>query len=309
MKISIAIATYNGEKYIEEQLKSIYNQTIKPDEIIISDDNSNDNTLNIINEIKKITNIKHIIIENKKRIGYSLNFNRALESVKGEVIFLCDQDDFWFENKIELVLNQFKENSSIWVVMNDAMFTDESLNELRITKLDEHKRYDRKLNGYHIGCCAAVRKELLDYCLPIPSNKVGHDNWIIGIAEGLGKRKIINLVLQYYRRHGNNQSNTFHNGINVSMMKKYINHIKKKNDNKYEIDHYLLSFMESKKYRSKNENKYIEKLSDKIYVNDIRRRIKYMNIIKKYYTIILLWRNNKYEYYYGKWSLLSDILS
>lgn len=309
MKISIALATYNGEKYIEEQLKSIYNQTIKPDEIIISDDNSNDKTIKIINETKKFTNIKHEVIENKNRTGYSLNFNRALQSVNGDVIFLCDQDDFWFENKIEYVLNQFKENTNIWVVMNNAMFTDESLNQLGTTKLDEHKRYDRKLNGYHIGCCAAVRKELLDYCLPIPSNKVGHDNWIISIAEGLGKRKIINSVLQYYRRHGNNQSNTFHNGIKVSIIEKYFKYIKSNNNNKYEIDHYLLSFMESKVDRSKNENMYIKKLNDKIHVNNIRRRLKYMNILKKYFTIILLWKNNKYDYYYGKWSLISDLLS
>lgn len=309
MKISIALATYNGEKYIEEQLKSIYNQTIKPDEIIISDDNSNDKTINIINETKRTTNIKHVVIENNIRTGYSLNFNRALQSVNGDVIFLCDQDDFWFENKIEYVLNQFKENTNIWVVMNNAMFTDESLNQLGTTKLDEHKRYDRKLNGYHIGCCAAVRKELLDYCLPIPSNKVGHDNWIISIAEGLGKRKIINSVLQYYRRHGNNQSNTFHNGIKVSIIEKYFKYIKSNNNNKYEIDHYLLSFMESKVDRSKNENMYIKKLNDKIHVNNIRRRLKYMNILKKYFTIILLWKNNKYDYYYGKWSLISDLLS
>lgn len=95
-KISVALATYNGEKYIEKQLDSIRNQTIKPDEVVIVDDKSSDRTVALINEFIAVNNLVNWkLFVNEKNVGYRKNFYNALKKVTGEVIFLSDQDDEW----------------------------------------------------------------------------------------------------------------------------------------------------------------------------------------------------------------------
>ena len=309
MKISIALATYNGEKYIEEQLTSIYDQTHLPDEIVISDDNSNDRTIEIINKIKANTKIEHIIIKNQERVGYSINFNRALSRTKGDIIFLCDQDDVWFSNKIAYVKNEFFNNPSAWVVINDAMLTDEHLNEIGQTKIERHLKYDKKLQGYVIGCCSAVKRELLNLSLPVPHKEIGHDNWIIGIADGFKRKHVSNIVLQYYRRHGKNESNIPMNQkqkINVFKSLK----IKRENDKKINnliFENSMLEWLNKTEQNIKNKEAFKKNIEKKIKAIKIRNNIKTNN--NKYINIMKMIMFNRYKYFYGKWSLLSDLLS
>jgi glycosyltransferase involved in cell wall biosynthesis len=206
MKVSIAMATYNGEEYIQEQLQSLVNQSIKPDELVISDDKSTDNTLEIIESFIDEAPFKVKLIVNDKNLGYTGNFNSALMNTTGDVVFLCDQDDVWYPEKIEYMLNLMNGNQDNLLYMNDALLTDSVLNSKKLTKYGQIKSAELGPQAFIMGCCCMVRRELLSLCLPIPRDFKGHDDWIVGIAEGLNKKYIDEEVLQYYRRHETNES-------------------------------------------------------------------------------------------------------
>lgn len=125
-KVSVILSTYNGEKYIEEQLESIRCQTVVPNEVIIKDDCSYDNTVNIVNnyiETKELGNWK--VIVNDKNLGWKKNFVSLLEFATGDYIFFCDQDDIWHEDKIEKMVNCIIRNDNIEVLVSDySVFVD-----------------------------------------------------------------------------------------------------------------------------------------------------------------------------------------
>lgn len=132
MKISIALCTYNGEKFIKEQLDSILNQTVKPNEIIICDDCSTDNTIEIVQKIKSnYQDIAFEIIQNEERIGAKNNFAQAISRCKADIIFLSDQDDVWFPYKIEEFLYYFSGNQDKKVVFSNGLLIDETGNILQ----------------------------------------------------------------------------------------------------------------------------------------------------------------------------------
>lgn len=121
MKISVVMTTYNGEKYLKTQIESILNQVLLPDEIIICDDKSTDNTFKILKDYQNIEKPKFIISQNILNIGYIRNFEQALKKCTGEVVFLCDQDDFWHSDKIEKMITFDSEYS---LVHTDAVLID-----------------------------------------------------------------------------------------------------------------------------------------------------------------------------------------
>lgn len=213
MKISVAMATYNGQDYIEQQLKSILSQSVKPDEVIISDDNSTDETLDVIRSVIRTSNIKIKLISNSKNMGYTQNFNNALLHTSGDVVFLCDQDDYWYENKISHMMKTIENNDKFLVYMNDALLTDENLNPSKLTKIGQIRSASLDDSFFVMGCCCAIKRELLDFALPIPSQFKGHDDWLVRIADGLNKKYIDSAILQLYRRHGANESSFLPNSL------------------------------------------------------------------------------------------------
>ena len=122
MTTSVAMCTYNGAQFIKEQLLSILHQTMPVDEIVICDDCSTDETLDIIEEIQRHTSIRFLIIKNKTNIGFFKNFLHAMSLCTGDVIFLADQDDIWLSNKVDVIMKYMSKNS-IW----DVVFTDGNL--------------------------------------------------------------------------------------------------------------------------------------------------------------------------------------
>ena len=205
-KMIILLSTYNGEKYIEDQIKSILLQLSKEDELIISDDGSKDKTLEIINSINDIR-IK--LIHNIGKHGVVPNFENALKKATGDYIFLSDQDDIWRNDKLEKCIKNLENH--ILVTHNSLIVTSKG----NITGKDffsirnSGNGYLRNLykNSY-VGSCMSFKKELLPYILPFPKNILWHDMWIGLIAELKGKTLFIPDSLLYYRRHGNNVSAT-----------------------------------------------------------------------------------------------------
>ena len=159
--ISVAMAVYNGEKYIKEQICSILAQLSKDDELVISYDDSCDNTLNIINGLRG--NDSRIKLVNGLSKGLIKNFENAIVNCSNEYIFLSDQDYVWCENKKGLFNNVIK-------------------------------------NSY-IGCCMAFKASLKNKILPFPEKIPMHDQWIGLIAEKYGKVEFLNKTLLLYRRH------------------------------------------------------------------------------------------------------------
>ena len=107
-KVSIAIATYNGATFLREQLDSLYNQTVQPDEIFVSDDCSNDGTVEILEEYHRTKGLKYTV--NEHNLGFNKNFENALKNTTGEFIMICDQDDIWMPEKVEVLLKAIKKH-------------------------------------------------------------------------------------------------------------------------------------------------------------------------------------------------------
>ena len=213
MKVSIAMATFNGSKFIVQQIESILQQDRLPDEIIISDDSSTDNTCLLIDNLLSTSSIEYKLVRNKNRLGYTQNFSTALELVSGDLIFLCDQDDYWFPQKISSVLSQAAINTDKLLFINDVLLTDSLLVPSAYTKSDLLSRSGLSLSQHGMGCAIAVRRQLLNVCLPIPTNVQGHDNWLNLVAESLDSRLFTPTVLQYYRRHNFNESKITSNNL------------------------------------------------------------------------------------------------
>lgn len=206
--ISVCMATFNGERFIAQQIASILMQLDLKDELVISDDGSTDSTLSIINTFND-SRIKVFI--NQKAHGYTPNFENALEHSKGDIIFLSDQDDIWLENKVERTEKEFQKGADF--VYSDCITVDENLNHLQESRIDGFKIKKGAMRTLiklrYLGCCYAFNRRVLDASLPFPKNykALPHDAWIVSIANFFFKVSIIKEPLMLYRRHGDNVSN------------------------------------------------------------------------------------------------------
>ncbi len=208
--ISVAMASYNGEKYIEVQIRSILANLCEKDELIISDDGSTDRTLEIINKISD----KRIRVLQGPKLGVKKNFEHAARNCSGKYIFLSDQDDVWLENKVEKMLEVF-EKTGCNCVTHNAEVKNGDMTQTIIDSFFSHRKSGPGIlkNIYknrYLGCCMAFSKEIKSKILPIPNNIEMHDQWIGIICEKYGKSVFIDDKLIYYRRHDNNVSNMNH---------------------------------------------------------------------------------------------------
>lgn len=206
MKISVAMATYNGAVYLREQLDSLVHQTRPPDELVISDDCSTDDTWRQIEAFAAEAPFPVRTHRNDANLGYAGNFEQALGRCAGDLVFLCDQDDVWFPEKIEAIAAIAETDRYHVAFMNDASITDDTLADTGLTKLGQIRGAGMPDSAFVMGCCAAIRKEFLDLCLPVPAAYASHDSWIMNLADGIGRRRILESRLQWYRRHAANES-------------------------------------------------------------------------------------------------------
>lgn len=201
MRISVAMATYNGEPYIKEQLQSILSQLGDSDEVIVSDDGSTDATCDIVNAIAQ--NDIRVKLVDGPRAGLIRNFEHALSCCSGEYIFLSDQDDIWREGKVETVLWNFVMGADL--VLHDAQLIDDKKHLLTSSFFSWRGTrtgyYANIIKNSYIGCCMAFKRSLLRYALPFPEEIPMHDQWIGLLAEKFGKVQLEEAVLLEYRRH------------------------------------------------------------------------------------------------------------
>lgn len=200
--ISVCIPTYNGEKFIKQQLDSILNQSIPVDEIVISDDSSTDKTVEII---KSYNDKRIILLENQTFKSPIFNIQHALINAQGDFIFLADQDDIWFQNKVEMVMGRLKNYN---LVVTDCNLIDEDNNVFApsLFKISNSGKGFMKnfiKNTYH-GSCMAFDRGLLNQILPFPRKIAMHDIWIGLNAELHSSINFCNTPLMSYRRHRNN---------------------------------------------------------------------------------------------------------
>lgn len=206
MRISIAMATYNGARYLEEQLDSFLYQSQQPDELVACDDASTDETVSILQSFRRRAPFEVIIHRNAKKLGHVRNFERAMSLSSGDIVLLSDQDDVWFPNKIMQVALAFQKELSVWVVVNNAEITDGGLVPTGLSVAGQLGSAGLGTDSLFLGCCMAFRRELKSLLLPLPSEIHGHDSWINLLGSTLRCRQFIPEILQAYRRHDGNTS-------------------------------------------------------------------------------------------------------
>lgn len=215
------MCTYNGAGFLEEQLNSIANQTLLPDEIIICDDASSDNSVAIAEAFAERIGIPIQIHKNSRNLGYVKNFEKAIGLCSQELIFLCDQDDHWDSSKIETIVSVFDQYPPVGLVLHNFCRIDET-NQLYPGPIDSYginKLYANQLpseikaNSIRVfmepyphawcGCMMAYRQVFNRIVLPIFPGK-GHDDWILKILAPITETHFIDQPLVRYRMHQKN---------------------------------------------------------------------------------------------------------
>lgn len=215
MKCSVAMAVYNGSRYIRQQLDSIISQLEDNDELIISVDPSSDDTYDILGEYAKAD--ARINITDGPGKGLMANFEHAICACTGDIILLSDQDDVWEADKLSKCRQCF-EKPDVMVVLHDAAVYDAELENIIIPSFFSYKNvktgiFTNIMRNSYMGCCMAFRKELLSIAVPFPKSIPMHDQWIGILGEMKGRTVLINEPLIKYRRHGNNMTEMKHAGI------------------------------------------------------------------------------------------------
>lgn len=204
--ISVAMATWNGAAHLGEQLESLAAQRRLPTELVVCDDGSTDDTVEILERFARSAPFRVAIHRNARNLGVLRNFEKALSLCTGDIVFLSDQDDVWLPEKIGEVARVFEETPGALAVINDKLITDENLVPTGATMLGNIRGFGSPDGNFVAGCCSAFRREWLDIALPIPQGAIAHDTWLVGLAHRLGVVSISDKPLQYYRRHGDNVS-------------------------------------------------------------------------------------------------------
>lgn len=239
--IDILLATYNGEKYIQEQIDSILQQTYKNIRLIISDDCSNDNTVGILKEYEKKDN-RVIVYNQKNNLGVIKNFEFLLGKVENELYMLSDQDDVWLPDKVKKTYDELKKNNAD-LVYTDLKIVDAELNTInnsfntymkldtKIKKTLSNTGMSQYLYNTVTGCTIMSKKKFIKDIIPIPTNSnfILHDTWIALCVSLNGKISYINEPTLKYRQHEINQVG-----------------IKKKEKNCKNFEEYRNSFIDAK---------------------------------------------------------------
>lgn len=219
--ISVAMCTYNGAKFLPEQLKSIADQTVSVDELVVCDDRSKDDTVEIIKTFAATSRFPVRIHVNEQNLGSTRNFEKCLSLCQGDIIFLTDQDDLWRKDKVQkqvAFLNARPEIDAVFsdaaMINNDSEPTGKTIwQEIEFDKArrqiwQDGKPYDILFNGFVVtGATLAIRKSCLERLMPFPTHvpDLIHDAWIAVVLSLENKIDFISDTLIFYRIHSSQQ--------------------------------------------------------------------------------------------------------
>ncbi|HEX4021805.1 MAG TPA: glycosyltransferase family 2 protein [Acidobacteriaceae bacterium] len=214
MRVSIALCTYNGEKYLQEQLESIASQSLLPWELVVCDDGSSDATIDILYKFCETAPFTVRIFLNEANLGSTKNFEQAIHLCSGDLIALCDQDDIWISKKLEEAVCEFQTRSDLDALFTDAEIIDEASKPVHF-RLWQSIEFTRKLQARFkagesvpvllkrnvvTGATLIFRSSCRDSVLPIPQSWV-HDGWIAWMVALKNRIDFIPKPLIYYRIH------------------------------------------------------------------------------------------------------------
>ncbi len=218
---SIALCTFNGADYLSTQWASLLTQEQLPDEVVVCDDQSTDGTVALLGHLATESPFPVRILENPVRLGYNKNFEKALSECTGDLIFICDQDDAWFPEKIGTMARFMAEHPDMEAAFCNAWVTDEQLQE-RQSRFWEWVRFDTvarsrwqsgemmeiMLDGNRVmGCATVLRRSFLTSALPVPDSVPGYiyDGWLGLVGAARQSVAFIDETLQLYRTHPQQQ--------------------------------------------------------------------------------------------------------
>ncbi len=232
MRISVAICTWNGERFLRQQLESMLRQTRLPDEIVLRDDASSDRTVPLAKEILSHAGMDVDILVQPHNVGSNANFQDAIRSCTGDVVFLSDQDDFWLPNKVETMIDALEASPSAGWAFSDLSLCDASLSP-RHRSMWQDIGFDPKLRrAYAVdpldallrrplvtGAATAFRRDAIQQAFPFPPDWV-HDHWLSLFLTAMGARGIaIDKPLVLYRTHQSQQIGTKNNSVGAKFRK------------------------------------------------------------------------------------------
>jgi glycosyltransferase involved in cell wall biosynthesis len=216
-RISVALCTYNGERFLSGQLASIALQTRLPNELVVCDDRSTDSTLSMVREFAATVAFPVRIFENERNLGYAANFESAIRRCNGDLIALSDQDDIWYPTRLERSEQEFNQHPETGLVFSDADIMDEQgllVGETLWQRIGfaGQRKHDLLSGNFVIlakhrfvtGATVMFRASLRDRCLPIGAGWI-HDEWIAMIVAAYSDLGPIDQPLIRYRTHGSQQ--------------------------------------------------------------------------------------------------------
>ncbi|WP_052742446.1 glycosyltransferase family 2 protein [Sphingomonas sp. Ag1] len=208
--VSILVATYNGARYLADQMDSILAQVAPDDEVIVVDDGSSDTTFAMLSDYAArfpcVTALR-----NDRNMGVRKTFERLLGLSTRNIVFLSDQDDIWIEGRKARMIEALQQGGCVAVLANSLVMTDEGIGR---SFFPEGHRPDvgsvarTFVRNPFIGCCMAFRREVLAVALPFPASISMHDWWIGTCAMAIGEVRYVAAPSLLYRRHGANQSSS-----------------------------------------------------------------------------------------------------
>lgn len=217
-RVSVALCTYNGAAFLEEQLSSITRQTVLPAEIVVSDDGSLDETPAIVEGFAATSSVPVRFLRNPVALGVTRNFESAIRATTGSLIVLSDQDDVWRSDRIERALDAFDARPELQMVCSDArlvgadgtplgttLFRSLSIGPAERDRIRTGDAFGVLLRRNLItGATTVLRREVFDAAVPFPAPWV-HDEWLAIVASSLGLIELLDEPLVDYRQHGANQ--------------------------------------------------------------------------------------------------------
>jgi glycosyltransferase involved in cell wall biosynthesis len=312
MRISIAMCTFDGASFLVAQLESFLCQTRLPDELVVCDDGSTDATVQLLEVFRNRAAFPVRIVRNANNLGSTKNFEQAIALCQYDLIFLADQDDVWFPEKIEEMVKVFEQDAKVGLVFCDASIVGVDLKPMGSSVwkavefgLDQQRLFNQAqafeilIRGNVImGAACAFRNQLCNEVLPIASPWI-HDAWIGLIASMTVPIRGIAKPLMFYRQHENQQIGA----IKKTMLEKLFGHLWDQNLNAYVSSEFEVPLQCHRLLLIR-----VETSAASIYVAAVKHKIQHLER-RKAGRVLEEWRNGGYRRFARGWrTALKDLL-